>query len=81
MNLADWIGFWGVLQILLAYFLNVSGRVGTKDLLFKALNFSGALMAFIASYVLRFWPFMLLEAIWCIISFISLIQHPGKVQQ
>jgi hypothetical protein len=34
MNTVDWIGFIGVFQILLAYLLNVMGRVTSKDLLF-----------------------------------------------
>mgnify|MGYP001803449331 CR=1 FL=1 len=77
-ELDDWLGFLGVLQILLAYFLNVTGTLSTKAFMFKILNFSGALMAFFASYLLRFWPFMILEAVWYIISFINLVGLPKK---
>ncbi|SHG45939.1 CBU_0592 family membrane protein [Flagellimonas flava] len=73
MEIADWVGFFGVSQILLAYFLNTTGKVDTNDLLYKILNFTGATIAFVASCLLRFWPFMILEAIWSLISFKTLV--------
>ncbi len=74
LQLADWVGFLGVSQVLLAYLLNISGKVGTDDHSFRILNFTGASMAFLASWLLQFWPFMLLEGVWSVISFKSLIK-------
>ncbi|WP_422860737.1 ACT domain-containing protein [Flagellimonas sp. S174] len=78
INLSEWLGFLGVLQILLAYFLNISEKLGTNNVMFKALNIFGALMAFVASYLLRFYPFMVLEAIWFTIALISLFRNPQE---
>ncbi|WP_111307165.1 CBU_0592 family membrane protein [Confluentibacter sediminis] len=73
MGLTDWIGFIGVSQILLAYFLNVTGKVTTKNLIFILLNLIGAAMACIASILLIYWPFIILEGVWTLVSLYSLL--------
>ena len=75
MNTVDWIGFIGVFQILLAYMLNVMGKVSHKDLSFILLNLIGAGMACLSSILLNYWPFIILEAVWTIISLISLLNY------
>lgn len=75
MTLVDWLGFIGVFQILLAYFLNVIGKISKDDLSFILLNLIGAAMACLASVLLNYWPFIILEAIWTLISFISLLKY------
>ena len=79
MNAVDWIGFIGVFQILLAYMLNVMGKVSHKDLSFILLNLIGAGMACLSSILLNYWPFIILEAVWTIISFISLLKYKNSV--
>jgi hypothetical protein len=75
MNATDWLGFAGVFQILAAYFLNVTGRLKTTSLIFIVLNLVGALMACLASMLIAYWPFVLLEGIWAVVSSFSLIRH------
>ena len=75
MNTVDWIGFIGVFQILLAYLLNVIGRVTSKDLLFILLNLTGAAMACLSSGLLNYIPFIILEGVWTLISAISLVNY------
>jgi hypothetical protein len=75
MNLVDWIGFIGVFQILLAYILNVSGNIENESLPFILLNLIGAGMACLASVLMEYLPFILLEAVWAIVSLISLIKY------
>jgi hypothetical protein len=72
MNYIDWIGFIGVFQILLAYVLNVTENVSHKSLTFIILNFTGATMACLASVLLNYWPFIILEAVWAIVSLYSI---------
>ncbi len=74
MSITDWIGFLGVFQILLAYVLNVTGRLSNNSLIFILLNFTGASMASLASILLNYWPFIVLEGIWALVSLISLIK-------
>jgi len=75
MNVTDWLGFIGVFQILLAYFLNVLNKINTNHLLFILLNLIGALMACLASILLNYFPFILLEGIWTLVSLYSLLKH------
>ena len=75
MSEVDWIGFAGVFQILLAYVLNVIGKVGKNDLAFILLNLVGASMACYASVLMSYMPFILLEGIWAGVSLISLIKY------
>jgi hypothetical protein len=75
MQAVDWLGFVGVFQILLAYFLNVTGKVTNNSLVFILLNLIGATMACIASILLYYLPFIILEGIWVLIALYSLIKY------
>jgi hypothetical protein len=75
MNKVDWIGFIGVFQILLAYILNIFGKAKKTDLIFILLNLIGAGMACLASILMEYLPFIILEAIWAFISLVSLIKY------
>lgn len=75
MTLIDWIGFVGVFQILLAYILNVFGKLDNKDLIFILLNLIGAAMACLASILMKYIPFIILEGVWTLVSFIALLNR------
>jgi len=79
MNAVDWIGFIGVFQILLAYMLNVMGKVSHNDLSFILLNLIGAGMACLSSILLNYMPFIILEGVWTIISLISLLKYKRSI--
>ena len=78
MNNIDWIGFIGVFQILFAYILNVLGKIKSNDLTFILLNLIGASMACIASILMNYVPFIILEGVWAFVSLISLIKYQRK---
>lgn len=75
MNYIDWIGFIGVFQILLAFILNITNKLKTKDLIFILLNLIGAGMACLASILMKYWPFIILEGVWTLASLLSLIKY------
>ena len=75
MTGTDWIGSIGVFLILLAYILNVFGRLQHQDLAFILLNLIGASLACLASVLMNYVPFIVLEAIWSLVSLVSLIRH------
>lgn len=75
MTIIDWIGVLGVFQILLAYILNITGKVSNKHLVFILLNLVGASMACLASILLNYWPFIVLEAVWALVSLYSLFNY------
>jgi len=75
MNLIDWIGFIGVFQILLAYVLNVFGKLKGTDLAFILLNLVGAGLACLASVLMNYLPFIILEGVWAVVSLFSLLKY------
>ena len=80
MNFNDLIGTIGVGIILLAYFLNMFSFISNNGKLFYSLNIIGASIACFASYLIDYVPFVLLEAIWAIVSVIGLIKTIKKPQ-
>ena len=81
MNTTDWIGFIGVFQILLAYTLNVSGKLEKSSLTFILLNLFGAMLACLASILMNYLPFIILEGVWSIVSLISLIKRINTTKE
>ena len=75
MNTVDWIGFVGVFHILLAYMLNIFGKLEKKDLTFILLNLIGASLACLASILMKYMPFILLEGVWTLVSLIALLKY------
>jgi hypothetical protein len=76
--MTDWIGSFGVFQILLAYALMVSGRLEKNDLTFILLNLFGAIFACLASILMKYVPFIILEGVWAMVSLISLVQYKRR---
>ena len=75
MTITDWIGSFGVFLILLAYFLSVTGKLSSKQLVFILLNLIGAILACLASILLNYWPFIILEGVWALVSIYALITY------
>lgn len=74
MTLTDWIGFLGVTILLVAFFLNLMNKLSTKSFAYIFLNFLGAGIAGLASVLLMYWPFIILEGAWTLVSLVSLIR-------
>lgn len=74
MTHIDWIGFIGVFLILLAYILNVTGKLQSSSLSFILLNLFGAALACLASVLMDYLPFIILEGVWAIVSLIALLK-------
>ena len=81
MNTDEIIGTIGVGLILLAYFLNIFSWIKKDGVLFFALNIIGASIACYASVLIRFWPFIILEGTWAIVSVIGLLKTIKKPQK
>ena len=74
MSYKDWIGTIGVGLILIAYFCTTFKLISGDSKLFFALNIMGASLACYASYLISYWPFVILEGTWTIVSLIGLIK-------
>jgi len=75
LNLNDWIGFIGVFMLLLAFLLNLAGKTSKDSLLYIGLNIVGAGLACLASWLIHYMPFVLLEATWTLVSLAALIRY------
>ncbi len=74
MTHIDWIGSAGVFLILLAYVLNVVGKTDRDQLAFILLNLIGAALACLASVLLGYLPFIILEGAWAAVSLVALVR-------
>ena len=74
MSVNDWIGSIGVGLILIAYFCSTFRLMLPNSQIFFLLNSAGAAMACLASYLISYWPFVILEATWTIVSLVGLFR-------
>lgn len=81
MNTTDIIGTIGVSLILIAYFLNIFSLIKKDGILFYVLNILGGAIACFSSYLIRFWPFVILEGTWSVISIVALLKSIKKPQE
>lgn len=68
MTIADWIGALGVALLLVAYALHLRGRLAAHSAPYLLLNLLGAGLACLASVLIAYWPFVVLEAAWVLVS-------------
>ncbi len=78
MNYNDIIGTIGVGLILLAYFLNIFSFIPKEGKLFFIMNIIGAALACYASVLINYIPFIVLEAVWCIVSVVGYLKLISK---
>lgn len=77
MELSDWIGTLGVTLLLIAFALNIAKKISANSKVYLLLNIAGAGLACVSSYLIRFWPFVVLESVWVIATLIALL-NSGK---
>ncbi|MBC8045158.1 MAG: hypothetical protein H7Y00_00020 [Fimbriimonadaceae bacterium] len=75
MQTADWIGSIGVTLLLIGYFFHLRNIISKNSKAYVALNFFGATLACIASIYAKFYPFVILEGIWAVVSIMSLFKR------
>lgn len=75
LNVKDWIGFIGVAILLLAFLLNLFKKLPANSVAYILLNIIGAGMACIASWLIHYIPFVILEATWTVVSVVALINY------
>lgn len=78
LNLADWIGFTGVAVLLMAFLLNLLKKISSNSLAYILMNIVGAGLACLASWMINYIPFVILEATWILVSVFALIGYLRK---
>lgn len=75
MALSEWLGSAGVSLLLIAYLLQLRNILSKESPIYIMLNFTGAALACLSSVLIRFYPFVVLEAVWAIVSVLPLFQR------
>lgn len=68
MTYNDWMGTIGVGLVLLAYFFNTIKMIPENGKFFFILNVIGGALSCYAAVLINFIPFVVLEAIWTLVS-------------
>ncbi|MEO6851917.1 MAG: hypothetical protein ABI203_02395 [Mucilaginibacter sp.] len=76
MKVSDIIASIGVIILLIAFMLNLFNRLSAKSKLYSLLNLAGAGICCLASYIVKFYPFVVLEGVWAFVALISLFKVP-----
>jgi hypothetical protein len=78
MKLTDWIGATGVAILLLAFFLNLADKLSKDSYAYILMNIFGAGIACLASVMIDFIPFVVLEGCWTLVSLWALLKAIRK---
>lgn len=73
-TLADVVGSVGVTLLLAAFALNAFGRLRSDSRWYGALNVVGAGLAAVASALIGYLPFVVLESTWCIVALARMVR-------
>jgi hypothetical protein len=77
-SFADIIGSVGVFILLLAFVLNLLNKISRENISYILMNAIGAGLACYASYLISYIPFILLEAVWTLVSVIAVLNYYRK---
>jgi hypothetical protein len=75
MTATDIIGFIGVTILLIAYFLNLNNKIEKDSLVYLQMNFIGAGLACLASVLMKYLPFIILEGCWTVVSAFGIFKY------
>lgn len=74
MEYNDIIGTAGVGLILMAYFLSTAKLMESNGKSYYVMNVIGAALACYASFLIIYWPFVILEGTWTLVSIYGLMK-------
>ncbi|HTR31604.1 MAG TPA: hypothetical protein VMH27_20170 [Puia sp.] len=72
MSYSNIVGTVGVTVLLVAFFLHLFGFL-SQGRLYILLNIIGAGLSCYASVLIRYWPFVVLEGCWLVVSLLALV--------
>ena len=75
MSFSDAVGTAGVALILIAFIGNLLGVLGQRSSQYLLLNLVGAALACLASLLIGFLPFVILEGVWALAALAGLVRR------
>jgi hypothetical protein len=77
VKLSDIIASTGVVILLVAFLLNLYKKLSSHSRWYSGMNFVGAGLCGLSSYMISFYPFVVLESIWALFALYSFIVPRG----
>ena len=74
MKVSDIIASIGVIILLIAFLLNLYKKLPASSRIYTFMNFLGAAICGFSSYLIKFYPFVVLESIWSLFALASLFK-------
>ncbi len=74
MKPSDIIASIGVIILLIAFLLNLYKKLSANSKAYTFMNFLGAAICGFSSYLISFYPFVVLEGIWSLVALASFIK-------
>ena len=75
MDMPTLIGSLGVALLLLAFFLSLFKHIAQDGFAYIGMNIAGAGFACWSSWMIAFMPFVVLEAVWCLVAVAALVKR------
>ncbi|ASU32270.1 CBU_0592 family membrane protein [Mucilaginibacter xinganensis] len=76
MKTSDILASVGVIILLIAFLLNLYKKLPADSKVYGLLNFIGAGICCFSSYLIHFYPFVVLEGVWGFVALLSLFNVP-----
>jgi hypothetical protein len=76
MKASDIIASLGVIILLIAFLLNLYKKLPAKSKTYGLMNFIGAAVCALSLYMIKFYPFIVLESVWSLVALLSLFNVP-----
>ena len=80
VTLGDLIGTLGVSTLLVAFVLNQQRRLSEHSRPFLAMNLAGALLCAFSAWLVKFYPFLVLESVWAAVAAWGLLRWRAEPQ-
>ncbi len=74
LSASEILGTIGVSMLLIAFFLNLFDLIRRSSLKYLLLNLAGGGLACYASYLIDFFPFVILEGTWTAVALVGLVK-------
>ena len=76
MKFSDILASIGVIILLIAFLLNLYKKLPSTSKIYALMNLIGAGICGFSSYLISFYPFVVLESIWAFVALLSLFNVP-----
>jgi hypothetical protein len=75
MQTSDLLGTIGVSLLLIAFLLNLFKKIQVNNPVYSLVNAVGAGLCGISAYLISFYPFVVLEGVWVVVSLYALFKN------